>query len=164
MMSNLAAQASPWIAAALIFLTLAAALAVLTARSLFSVGIGIAAMCACAAGALLALGYGDGALAFALFGAGLAPVLLLGGVLLSSRAARPRARRLPWLTIAAAVVAGGTMLWASPALVAEQPIASSRDGIPLGLVALVFVSVAACVALLGYGERGVFGGSRKRDA
>jgi hypothetical protein len=158
-MSDAAAQALPWIAVTAILLTLAASAAVLRTRSLVSACLGVAALCACAAGALLALDHGEGALAVALFGVGVAPVLLLGGVLLSSRAVKPRGRALPWLSILAAVAAAAAMLWAAPTIDATQAIAP-RSELPVALFAIVFVAVAACGALLGYGERGVLGAGR----
>jgi hypothetical protein len=160
MMSALAAQAAPWLAAALILLAAGIAATVLGARSLLSVAVSIAAVCGCAAGALLALGQGEGALGLALLGAGVAPVLLLAGVLLSGRAVQPKARGLPWLTIGAAGAAAAAMLWTAPMIEPTEAIAAPRGAAPLALTAVVFVAVAACVALVGYGERGFIGGSR----
>jgi hypothetical protein len=159
-MNEIAAQSLPWIALAAIVLGLVAGAAVLGARSLFSICIGVAALCACAAAALLALGYGDGALALVLLGVGVAPVMLLGGVLLSSRAVKPRPRGWPWLSIAAAFAAAIAMLWAAPALDLDQEVATPRGGVSIALAALVFAAIAACVGLLGYGERGVLGKGR----
>jgi uncharacterized MnhB-related membrane protein len=156
-MAALVPQTLPWIAVAAMLLSAGAALALLTARSLFGVCIALAALSACAAAALLALGYADGALALAAFGAGIAPVLLLAGVLLSSRAVKPRARGLPWLSIAAAACAAAAMLWAAPTLGLAEPVAAPRGGVSLALAMLIFVAIAACVALLGYGERGMLG-------
>lgn len=162
MMSALTAQAAPWVAAGAALLAVLAAASVLGARSLFTASVGIAALCACAASAMLALGQGEGALALALLGAGVAPVLLLGGMLLSNRSVQPRACGRPWLSIIAAAAAAAAMLWTAPAIDGAQAIAAPRGGVPLALVALVFVAVAGCAALLGYGERGVLG--RSRDA
>jgi hypothetical protein len=156
-MAAFVSQALPWVAVVAMLLGAGAALALLTARSLFSACIALAALCACATGALLALGHADGAVALALVGVGITPVLLLAGVLLSSRAVKPRARGLPLLSIVAAICAAGAMLWAAPMLGLEQPVAGPRGGVSLALGALVFVAIAACVALLGYGERGVLG-------
>ncbi len=153
-----------WIAVAAMLLGLGAAVAVLSARSLISACVALAALCACAAAAMLALGYADGALALALLGGAVVPVLLLGGVLLTSRAVKPRARRLPWLSIIAAALAGAAMLWAAPTLDLQQPVQAPPAGVSIALVALVFAAVAACVALLGYGERGVLGARDGRDA
>lgn len=165
MMAEPITLALPWIAAVCGFMALAVAVAVLTARSLFSVAIGLAALSACMSGALASLGYGDGAVALALFGGAIAPVLFLAGVLLSSRAAKPRKRGAPWLSIIAGGLAAAAMVWTAPSLGAGEAIATGHGGAPIALAALVFVAVAACVALLGYGERGVLGGAREgRDA
>lgn len=161
-MAEVVAQALPWMAAGAALLALFTALAVLTSRSLFSASVGLAATCACVATALAALGYADGALALGLFGAGVAPVVMLGGVLLTNRAARPRKRGAPWLSVIAGSAAAVAMLWAAPSLGINNVIAPPRGGSLVVVVALIFVAVAACAALLGYGERGVLG--KGRDA
>jgi hypothetical protein len=163
-MSELAPSGLSWLAVAAMLLGAGAAIAVLWARSLFSACVGLAALCACAAAALLALGYADGALAVGLLGVAVAPVLLLGGVLLASRSVKPRTRGLPWLSIMAAAFAGLAMIWAAPMLDIQQPIQAPRGGVSIALVALVFAAAAACVALLGYGERGALSARNDRDA
>lgn len=163
-MADVASSLQSWLAVAAMLLGLGAAVAVLWARSLFSACVGLAALCACAAAALLALGYADGALAIGLLGVATAPVLLLGGVLLSNRSVKPRARRLPWLSIVAAALAGLAMIWAAPMLGVQQPIPGPRGGVSIALVALVFAAVAACAALLGYGERGALSARDDRGA
>jgi uncharacterized MnhB-related membrane protein len=165
MSADVILHALPWISAIAAVLGLAIAIAVLTSRSLFSVGIGLAAFSACMSVALAALGYGDGAVALALLGGAIAPVLFLAGVLLSGRAVKPRKRGAPWLSLIAGGLAAAAMVWAAPSLGAAQPVAGSQSGAPIALAALVFIAVAACVGLLGYGERGVLGGAREgRDA
>lgn len=163
-MSELAPSVLSWLAVTAMLLGAGAAIAVLWARSLFSACVGLAALCACAAAVLLALGYADGALAIGLLGAAIAPVLLLGGVLLASRSVKPRARRLPWLSIMAAALAGLAMMWAAPMLGVPQSIQPPRGGVSVALVALVFATAAACVAVLGYGERGALSARNDRDA
>lgn len=164
MTPELIPEALPWAALAAIALTAAAAASVLMARSLFSACVGLAAVCASGAGALLALGYGDGALTLALVGAGVAPVLLLAGVLLTARAARPRRGRFPWLSMTGALGAAAALMWVAPTLAPSEAIASPR-GVSIAFAALIFVAVAACVALLGYGERGILhSADRGRDA
>jgi hypothetical protein len=163
-MSELALSMLSWLAVAAMLLGAGAAVAVLWARSLFSACLGLAALCACAAAALLALGYGDGALAIGLLGGAVAPVLLLGGVLLASRSVKSRARRLPWPSIVPAALAGLAMVWAAPTLDLQQTIQAPRGGASIAMVALVFTAVAACVALLGYGERGALSARNDRDA
>jgi hypothetical protein len=122
MMAGLADQATPWLAIAAMLLALFAAARVLAARSLFTAAVSVSALAACVSAALLALGQGQGPLALALLGAGVAPVLVLGGVLLSNRAAQPRAKGAPWLSIAAAVGAGAAMMWAAPSIGAAPAI------------------------------------------
>lgn len=156
-MTDMVAQVLPWAAAIAIVLGGVAAFAVLAARSLFSLCVALAALSACAAGALLALDRPDGAAALALLGVGIAPIVLLGGVLLSARAAKPRTRGSPWLSIGAAILAAAAMLWAAPTLELGPAIAAPRGGAPSALAVLIFVASAACVGLLGYGERGVLG-------
>lgn len=163
-MVALASSMLPWLAVAAMLLGTGAAVAVLLARSLFSVCVGLSALSACTSAALLALGYADGALAFALLGGAIIPVMLLGGVLLASRSVKPRAHRLPLLSIMAAAAAGLAMIWAAPSLGMQQPIQAPRGGVPIALVALVFTAVAACVALLGYGERGALNARNDRKA
>ena len=153
-MAELSSFMLSWLAVAAMLLSAGAAGAVLWGRSLFSACVGLAALYACGAAALLALGYADGALGLGLLGA-LAPVLLLGGVLLASRSLKSRGRRSPWLSIVAGAIAGLAMLWAAPTLDLQPPIQAARGGASIALAALVFTAVAACVALLGYGERGV---------
>jgi hypothetical protein len=163
-MAELASSMLSWLAVAAMLLGAGAAVAVLWTRSLFSACVGLAALCACAAAALLALGYADGALAIGLLGVAIAPVLLLGGVLLASRSVKPRVRRLPWLSIMTAALAGLAMIWAAPSLDLQQTIQAPRGGASIAMVALVFTAVAACVALLGYGERGALSARNDRDA
>jgi hypothetical protein len=118
--------------------------------------VSVAAMCAVGAAATLAFGYGVAGVALALFGAALAPVLLLAGVLLSARAAKPQARGAPWLTLACGAAAAGAILWPAPELAAAaRPLSAIAGSHTLWLAVLVFVAAAACAGLLGYGERGV---------
>ena len=163
-MAELVSSVLSWLAVVAMLLGAGAAVAVLWTRSLFSACVGLAALCGCAAAALLALGYADGALAVGLLGVAIAPVLLLGGVLLSSRSVKPPTRRLPWLSIVTAALAALAMMWAAPTLDFHQAIEAPRGGASLALVALVFAAVAACAALLGYGERGVLTARKDRDA
>jgi hypothetical protein len=164
-MAELVSLAASWVGVGAALLAVFAAASVFGARSLFTVSIGVAVLTAFAACALLALGQGEGGLALALLGGGVAPVLLLGGMLLSNRSAQPRTRGLPWLSMVAAGAAAAAMLWAAPAIDGAQTIAAPPGGAPLALAAIVFVAVVGCVALLAYGERGVLGAVRGgRDA
>jgi|CXWL01.1.fsa_nt_gi hypothetical protein len=154
-----AAIAIGLIGVALCACVFAAAIGAAMARSLFSLTMFVAAAGALAAAALVALGAGEAGLAQALFGLGLAPMVLLACLLLSTRAAKPRRHGMPWLTIAAALGAVGAAIWALPELgaIPAPPIrAMARFDLPLmaSLAALVFVAVAGAASLLAYGERG----------
>jgi hypothetical protein len=88
---------------------------------------------------------------------GFVPFLVLGALLLSARAAKPRRGARPWLSIVAACAVAGAVLWTLPdlgapspariALIAEHPLAP-------WLAPLLLVLAAVCVGLLGFGERG----------
>lgn len=155
MTGDLATHLLPWYAIALLALVATMALLLLTARALFMVCVLTAAMSGLAVAALLALGRAEAAIALALMGAGVAPILLMGAVLLSARTVKPRRRGLPWLSMLAATMAAAAVLWAAPGIAALPPIATAPSGLGLGVAALIFVAVAGCAALLGYGERGV---------
>jgi hypothetical protein len=148
-----------WLALALTLGVIAAALGAVTARSLFAMCMFILAAGAMAAAALLARGAGDAGLAAALLFCGLAPFLLLAALLLSARTAKPRRRGRPWLTIAAACFAAAAVLWALPDLGAPATVRialTQPSPITLWLALIAFAGVAACVGLLGFGERGAF--------
>lgn len=149
---------------------LASAIGAAAARSLFSVSMFVAVAGALAAAALVAVGAGEAALTQALFGVGVAPVVLLASLLLSTRAAKPRRDGRPWLTIIAAVAATAAVLWVLPELGPAPTAAPTRPGgaFDLGVTAwlavLGFTAVAGAVALLGYGERGALQRARlERD-
>lgn len=154
-MTQMAATLAPWLTLALVGALAAVALAMLAARSLFAVSVMAAALAALAAAVLMSAGGGDGAIALAAFGVGLAPVLVLAGVLLSARAVKSGKRRLPLLHVLA--MAGGVAAIAAiaPELTADAPVLRAVPGSGVWLAALVFVAAVACIGLLGYGERGV---------
>jgi hypothetical protein len=156
-------QMLPWMAVSTAALLLLAVFAMLAARSLFAVAVGCAVLCACASAALAALGYDMASVAVALLG-GVAPILMLGGVLLSARAVKPRKRLSPMLSIAAGACAATAMLWGALRMDPDVAIAPSRDGGLVAFAPLVFVAVVGCSALLGYGERGVIDAQPDRDA
>lgn len=132
---------------------IATTLGALLARSLVSMTMFLAATAALAGGAMLALGAGDAALAWVLIGVGLAPVAFLAVMLLSVRTAKAR-RGLPVFALAAAFAAGAGVLWATADVGPGAPTLASNGGLAGWLTPLLFVAVAACVGLLGYGERG----------
>jgi hypothetical protein len=160
MSERMLAEAEQWIALALALGVIAAALGAATARSLFAVCLYLAAAGAMAATALLAMHQPNAALGEALFALGIAPFVMLAALLLSTRAVKPSRRGRPWLTLAAALAAGGAVLWAlpdlavTPARIAMGPEAAPQLAIVALLAPLLFVGAATCVALLGFGERG----------
>ncbi len=156
MSAGVLAQAAHWLAAPLLAAALAAGLGVIMARSLFAMCMCLAAAGASAAAAAALLGAGEGALALALVAAAWAPLLLLAAMLLSARAAKPRRRGRPYLSIVAAAVSAGAILWAAPELEAPaRSVHGAAASLGVWPAMLLFVAGAACVGLLGYGERGV---------
>lgn len=137
-----------------------AALVALSVRALFAACLAVGAVSACAAAALMAMGAGEGALALALFGAALAPVLMLGGVLLSARASKAMKHGPIWFSAAAAGVVGVMAVWAAPELGATQAAAPLNGAAGPWLAAIVFVTALGALALLGFGERGPFSGGK----
>lgn len=137
------------------------AFAALTARSLFALCMHLAAFGALIAAALLSLGAGEAGLGAALVIAAWAPLLLLGAMLLSARAAKTLRKGAPWASLAAAALAGGVLLLALPDLKAPAAAASgdAPGAIGFWLAPLVLVAGATCVGLLGFGERGALRGS-----
>lgn len=155
-MSAVAATVGPWLAVMLTASAVVLAISVLSARSLFVMSISFGATAALGAGALLALGGGDGALNLVLAGAGLAPIILLAGVLLSARAAKAQHRGVLWLSLAAVALAIAAVASIAPELMnaraALRQFAEPTSGV--WLAALMFVATIGAVALLGYDERG----------
>ena len=125
-----------------------AALAALQVRALFATAMGVAGASACAAAALLALGAGEGALALALFGAALAPVMLLAGVLLSARTAKALPRTPIWFGAGAAALLGALVLWAAPELAAAPAPAAPETAVGAWIAAIIFVAGLGVVALI----------------
>ncbi|MGD9967005.1 MAG: hypothetical protein AB7T59_10820 [Hyphomonadaceae bacterium] len=144
-----------WLALALLGVAMIAAFGAMSARSLFVAVMHLAAAGVAVASVVLLLGSGEGALAVALLAAAWAPVLLLGAMLLSARAAKPP-RALPtmlgWL---GATIALPLLWWPLVELSAHAPTASlATTGSSSWIAPLVFVLAVVCLALLGYGERG----------
>jgi len=132
------------------------ALAALRARSLFVTGACIGGVAALAAATLALLGGGDGAVALAALGVALAPVILLGGVLLSARTAKTTRGGL-WVNVLAVLAGIAAAIAIAPELGAPRA-ATSTAPLTLWLGLIVFVAAAACVAVAGYGERGALRG------
>lgn len=153
---TLAASVGPWLAAALVVVAIIAAVAVMNARSLFVMSVGVAAVSAIAAGAVLALRGGDGALALTAFGVALAPSILLAGVLLSARVTKAPARGVALASAIGVAGAIAVVLQVAPDLAHTRPqVIGGGDAPAIWLAALVFVTAIGCAAVLGYGERGV---------
>lgn len=148
----------------LIVATIAAAFAALTARSLLALCLCLAAAGAMAAAALLALGAGDAALVTTIVVAAWGPVLLLAAVLLSARSAKSFGAGAPWLSLLAAALAGGAIVFAAPDLGSALPrVQSAPDAIGFWLAPLLLVAGGGCVGVLGYSERGALHARQGRD-
>lgn len=160
MSERIVVEVAQWFALALSLGVIAAAFAAATVRSLFAMCMYLAAAAAMAAGVLLAQGRSDAALGAAIALGALAPLLILAALLLSARTAKPRRSGSPWLTIGAAAAAGVAVLWTVPDLravpvrIAMGAVAAPQISIAALIAPLIFVSAAACLALLGFGERG----------
>jgi hypothetical protein len=154
---------APWLAAILAAGAIVLAIAALTARSLFVMSIALSGVAGLAAGVLLALGAGDGALNLVLVGAGLAPIILLAGVLLSARAAKAQQRGVLWLCLAAVALAVAAVAAIAPELLNASTIARPANAPSSVWLAVLIATVATAVAaLLGYDERGVLESRRPR--
>lgn len=153
-----------WLAQALALFfalaALAASLLALGVRSLFAMCMGLAAVAACAAAALLAMGVGEAGVALALFGAGLAPVLILAGVLLSVRAAKAVKQGPVWFAAVGAVLICVMVVFGGAEFTRVAPAPALHGAMGLWLAALAFVAALGVVGLLGFGERGAFGGPK----
>jgi hypothetical protein len=153
-MSGADADLAAWLAVALALGVAVLAVAMLRARSLFITAAATAGMSAVAAGVLLLLGGGDGALTLAAFGVGVAPVVLLGAVLLSARTAK--GSRRGWIAHAIALAAAiGAAAMIAPEWASQARAVAAQESMPLWLALLLFAVSVGCVAVLGYGERGV---------
>lgn len=154
------------LAFALMLGAIAAALGAATARSLVATSLFLSTAAALTAAALVALGAGDAALGVTLLGVGLAPVLLLGAMTLSTRAARKRKGAPPWIAIGAAMMAVSALVWAA---IAPRGSLAALDGVAMApgvaswLAVLVFAVVAATLGLLGFGERGALERASRLD-
>lgn len=150
-------ELAPWFALIAMVGALGCVLGALLARALFVMCVYLAAAGALASVALALMHGGAGALVVALTFAGLAPVLMLGAVLLSTRAAKAQRRARPWLSVGASLAVAATVFWGLPELGATATAprdAPQPEFIGAWIAPLIFVAVVACVGLLGYGERG----------
>jgi hypothetical protein len=152
-MSAALGDMAAWLAVVLTFGVAVLALAMLRARSLFITAAAVAAMSALAAGAVLLLGGGDGVVALAAFGVGVAPLVLMGAALLSSRTAKGGRGGLIAHGIGVAAAVAGAVLIA-PEWTERAPSDAAQAPTPLWLSVLIFVAATACVVVLAFGERG----------
>ena len=141
---------------ALMVAVIAAALGALLARSLFMMCVCLVAAGAVATAVVLALGAPGAALALAIVATGWAPLLLLGGVLLSARATKGGRDDPPWLSIVVGAAVASAIVWAGADIGASiaAPLAAAPS-IGFWIAPLVLVAAGGCVGLLGFGERGV---------
>lgn len=150
-------ELAPWLALVLLGGALASVLAALLARALFVLCMYLAAAGALVSAAVALMGESGAALAIAALFAALAPILLLGAVLLSARATKAQRRARPWLSVGAAVVVAGAVFWGLPQIGGPPHVdgeAAQVEFVGAWLAPLIFVAVTACIGLLGYGERG----------
>lgn len=156
-MNPAVSHAAEWVALALLIGALACAWAAAMARSLFAAVILFAAFATLCAAALTAVATPEIAIIAALFGLGVAPLLLLAALLLSARVAKPRPHGRPWAMLAATVIAGGVLGWSLWGLAPTRAAVNgdSGPGVAIWAAALMFAAAFTAVGLLGYGERGV---------
>ena len=153
-MSDFAHAAAHWLGLVLIVFAAVSALGALAARSAFAMVMYLVVAAAFAAAALAALGAGEAGLGVALVGVAIGPFLLLGAVLLSARASKRSA--FPWASTAIGAAALAPIGWALADLRGAPALTAQGDGVSgLWLALIVFVAAAACVGLLGFGERGI---------
>lgn len=142
-----------WLGFAFTALAMLAALAIATARAHFAICVYVAVTSVLAALAALCFGAGAAALAIALVGVGIVPILMLGGVLLSTRAIRKVKTGRQFFIPIAAGFAALALIWgtldATPAQNFAQPL-----GVGAWLSPLLMLAGFVCTGLLGYGERG----------
>jgi hypothetical protein len=144
----------------LILLALVVAASVVTARTHFATIVCVVAMSMLVALALLCFGADQAALAVTLLGVGVAPLLLLGGVLLSTPAIRTK-RHAPWPAMLAVAVTSLALIWATRDVAPPQAALSPPLGLGQWLALLVFIAAIVCAGLLGYGERGALERTQK---
>lgn len=163
-MTPLLLQQAQWVVglvAALGLITIAVA-ATMT-RALFVSTLLVAALGAVGCVTALALGAPQAALALALLAA-LAPIVLLGVLLLSSRAAKGGAR-WAWITAgAAAVLSTGIIVGAALAVSAPCSVIDTPPSGALWLAALLLAAGLGGFGLLAFGERGGLGAESEPHA
>lgn len=131
------------------------AITVMWSRVLFSIAMAFAVAFVLAALAALALGAPLMAMALAVLGVGIAPVFMLGVMLLTGRAARPWRGRA---VVAPAALAGiaAVIAWGARDVMGAAPAHDGAHGVAIWLGALVLAAGVGAFALLAFGERGGF--------
>jgi hypothetical protein len=122
------------------------------ARTHFVSVLYLAAAMMLAAMAMLAFGADQAAVALAIAGIAWVPLFLFGGVLLSGKAVRSRARGR-WLVTAVAIMSGAVVAWAARDSLPETALAAPQ-GFGVWLAPLILAPTIVCIGLLGFGERG----------
>jgi len=150
-------SAAHWLALIMLVAAFLAGVGAVMARALFASIAALAATAALTAAALAFLGAAPAALMAAIAFAALGPVLLLGAVLLSARSTKAHPRPAGWLIAGGAgTIAGLIILGAAEFDGHVAPIYGAHPMSLAWIGLIVFVSVAACVAMLGFGEAGAF--------
>jgi hypothetical protein len=147
-------DALQWLALALMGAAMAGAAGAIIGRSLFASCMHLAASGVAVAGVVLLLGEARGALAVALFAAAWAPVLLLGAMLLSTRAAKHARSGSMLLGWVAAAIATALLWWPLGELTVRADTIAGTTGLGFWIAPVLLVLAIVCLGLLGYGERG----------
>ncbi|MEZ5996001.1 MAG: hypothetical protein R3C25_09615 [Hyphomonadaceae bacterium] len=150
-----------WAAAIMVLAAGAACFGLAVARSLLGATIYLFIAGAAASVAVGLLGKGAAATMLAVVACGWAIVLLLAAMLLTTRLARTSQRRsAPWATLALGIVLLGVLCFPLRELQAAMGVRETPQYFVPWLAPLLLVAVAGCLALLGFGERGVLGGGK----
>lgn len=157
---------SNWLAVAFMALALTLAAAAVVSRSLFAMALYVCLCAVAVAAATAAIGLDTGALAATTAGGVWLPLLLFMGFALGARAVKPTSGAWPWASLFTVAVLAAIVIWSTRghALLPVDIVGSIVRGgasITPGLAALALVTAAGCVALLGYGERGVLSQTRR---
>lgn len=143
---------------------LALAMTALAARALFVACVSGALVGAVAGLVLLANGAVLPAIGLIVLGVALFPAWLLGGMLLSTNAAKDSRRRAPWLTLLAALATTAVIVTVTPDVAATRSVSFPEPaGLPALLAAIMFVAGVSVIGLIGFGERGALE-RRERNA
>lgn len=146
-----------WLGVVLLAAAIIAAIGVVLARSLFALCMHVLAT-GLAVAAFIAL-VNDADAGFMAAGAvGAAAILMICGVTLTARAVKPAHAKSVVRVLGAAGVAALLIVMAAPhvALPAQTPHHAGALQVAVWLAPLMLTAAAACLGLLGFGERGAF--------